>query len=81
MWLRSLACRKPRSCLPQLAHACKTAGRAPARKCAARAGTDPAGSAPQGDHPAVLLESDAAVLDLHVDGHRVAFNRAFDVRR
>jgi len=29
----------------------------------------------------VLLEADAAVLDLHVDGHRVAFNRAFDVRR
>ena len=27
----------------------------------------------------MLLESDAAVLDLHVDGHRVAFNRAFDV--
>ena len=47
-----------------------------------RSATAAAGSnAPPADRLAVLLESDAAVLDLHVDGHRVAFNRAFDVRR
>ena len=27
----------------------------------------------------MLLESDAAVVDLHSDGHRVAFNKAFEV--
>ncbi len=70
-----------RLCLPQPAHACTDAGRAPARRCAARAATGADGSARPADHPAVLLEADAAVLDLHVDGHRVAFNRAFDVRR
>ena len=77
---KSLGCAPSRLCLLQPAHLGKHAGRASVRKSAARAATGAGGGALLPDHPAVLLESDAAVLDLHVDGHRVAFNRAFDVR-
>ncbi len=76
-----IVCAPSRLRLLQPPHACATAGRVPVRQCAARAATGTDGSAQPADHPAVLLEADAAVLDLHVDGHRVAFNRAFDVRR
>ncbi|KAF5832590.1 hypothetical protein DUNSADRAFT_11462 [Dunaliella salina] len=35
-------------------------------------------AANHGDAPALLLELDGAVVDLHSDGHRVAFNKAFE---
>jgi len=35
-------------------------------------------SGANGGPPALLLELDGAVVDLHHDGHRVAFNRAFE---
>ena len=48
------------------------------QRCWRRLAEEP-GTSSTGDDLGLIIECDGAIIDAHVDGHRVAFNRAFSV--